>query len=158
MVIMYFTTLNILGRWIYICMSIYVSPCMDVFLDISFYFINKISYIFFALSSSFFHATVPHCLLSIIIFPVELDSFHSGFSLLQGKAGSPGERGPPGKPVSIVCHRKIFFHGFNFRAFSSVSLSKTTSLCPLQTTQTCKMSSHPLLNVMYVIIALGVCQ
>lgn len=42
--------------------------------------------------------------------------------LLKGKAGSPGERGPPGKPVSIVYLVDIFpaemlFQGFNYPFF-----------------------------------------
>lgn len=127
------------------------------------------------------HLAVVDCLLSIIILPYELRSTQPakckstglifslcGFSFsffFQGKAGSPGERGPPGKPVSIVYHGNISLLKCSFMALISgplffflSTLSKKTSLCPVQTTQTCKLSSHPLLNVIYIIIALGVCQ
>lgn len=124
------------------------------------------------------HLAVVDCLLSIIILPYELRSTQPAkcnstgltvwlffFLFFQGKAGSPGERGPPGKPVSIVYHRNISLLKCSFMALISGPLffflstfSKKTSLCPVQTTQTCKLSSHPLLNVIYIIIALGVCQ
>lgn len=124
------------------------------------------------------HLAVVDCLLSIIIFPYELRSTQPakcnstglislcGFSFFfSGQSWKSRGQRPPGEACKYCLPREYFsaemlFHGFNFRAsfLFSFNLSKKTSLCPVQTTQTCKMSSHPLLNVIYIIIGLGVCQ
>lgn len=99
------------------------------------------------------------CIIFYMKIAKRLDSFQCVDFSFEGQSWKSRRKRPSGEACKY-CLPCGYFSCWNALSglFFFLNWSKKTSLWPEQTTQTYKMRSHPLLDVIYVIITLSVCQ